>query len=402
MITEVKMFSSSVLSNNEGLATNKNTKRSTRTWVSVYKQWAETRNINTNMEMLNAVELDKILCRFFAEIRKQDGDDYEPDSLRVMQSSLHRYLVENDSKHNILKDIDFSRSRSILQGKARKLREEIKRPHASTFLTEKEEMLLWDAGKLGCSTPRSLVHTMWFLNTQHFGLRGNQEHITMHVGNFTLAQDDNGQEFIEFSADFTKTRQNGLHPNKRVNTPKMVATGGPRCPVILWKLYIDHRPVDMRTTGRFYLQPKMRKTIHDDVWYTRNPIGKNSISVIKKELVSGTDVKMSRKRLKNYSARKTLVKKMKSAEIPDHSVIKMIGHKNIAGLKCYDHSNEDEFKDMSNVMDVARENHPTSSSKTWPSSEIEVKCNNEDFALKADNVTNKNTKRSTRTWGECI
>ena len=116
--------------------------------MSVYKQWAETRNINTNMEMLNAVELDKILCRFFAEIRKQDGDDYEPDSLRVMQSSLHRYLVEKDSKHNILKDIDFSRSRSILQGKARKLREESKRPQASTFLTEKEEMLLWDAGEI--------------------------------------------------------------------------------------------------------------------------------------------------------------------------------------------------------------------------------------------------------------
>ena len=39
-------------------------------------------------------ELDAVLCRFFAEIRKKDGHEYEPESLAVMQCSLEKTLVE--------------------------------------------------------------------------------------------------------------------------------------------------------------------------------------------------------------------------------------------------------------------------------------------------------------------
>ena len=44
------------------------------------------------LEDIPRQELDAILCRFFAEIRKQDGDEYEPESLAVMQSSLDCHL----------------------------------------------------------------------------------------------------------------------------------------------------------------------------------------------------------------------------------------------------------------------------------------------------------------------
>ena len=162
----------------EESAKNKNTTRSTTNWINVYKSWALERNYNQSLESYNAQELDEVLCLFYTEVRKQNDEDYEPDCLRVMQSSLHRYIVESGSKINILKDINFIRSRNILEGKARNLRKEGKgkRPNASTFLTESEESLLWDIGKLGCNSATTLVHTMCFLNTQHFGLRANQEH----------------------------------------------------------------------------------------------------------------------------------------------------------------------------------------------------------------------------------
>ena len=40
-------------------------------------------------------ELDKVLSKFYAEVQKTDGDDYEPESLKIMQSSTERYLKEN-------------------------------------------------------------------------------------------------------------------------------------------------------------------------------------------------------------------------------------------------------------------------------------------------------------------
>ena len=210
------------------------------------------------MENYPPDKLDGILSQFYAEIRKQDGSDYEPDCLRVMQSSLHRHLVDKKYQKSILTDIEFSSSRAVLEGKARKLRQDGKgkRPNASTALNKEEEEILWSNGRLGDQNPTSLVRTMWYLNTLHFGLRGVQEHTSMTMENFRRKIDENGNTYIEIFEDPTKTRQSGLHPNMRVTNTKMFATGGPRCPVKLFDTYVAHRPDILRKSGRFYLTPK--------------------------------------------------------------------------------------------------------------------------------------------------
>ena len=76
------------------------------------------------MKEIDAESLDEVLSQFYGEIRKQDGREYEPDSLRVMQSSLHRYLSEKGYNKSILKDQVFKESCKILEGKARLLREQ--------------------------------------------------------------------------------------------------------------------------------------------------------------------------------------------------------------------------------------------------------------------------------------
>ena len=68
------------------------------------------------MEEIVAESLDKVLSQFYGEIRKQDGREYEPDSLRVMQSSLYRHLSEKRYSKSILKDQVFNESRKILEG----------------------------------------------------------------------------------------------------------------------------------------------------------------------------------------------------------------------------------------------------------------------------------------------
>ena len=65
-------------------AENQNTKKSTNNWVKIYKQWAHERSINPNLKEIDAESLDEVLSQFHGEICKQDGREYEPDSLRVM------------------------------------------------------------------------------------------------------------------------------------------------------------------------------------------------------------------------------------------------------------------------------------------------------------------------------
>ena len=82
-------------------AVNKNTVKTTKTWMNVWKSWAESKGLNDDIVKYQAKEIDEIdesLSRFFAEIRKSDGSDYEPYSLRVMLAALDRHLKQNDSK----------------------------------------------------------------------------------------------------------------------------------------------------------------------------------------------------------------------------------------------------------------------------------------------------------------
>ena len=96
---------------------------------------------------------DRIPARFFAKVRKKDGSDYEPDSLRVMMASLDRHLKEAGSNISIAKNREFVNSCKVLEGKARFLREQGygKRPRASKALTTEDEELCGPKGSLAAS-----------------------------------------------------------------------------------------------------------------------------------------------------------------------------------------------------------------------------------------------------------
>jgi len=173
---------------------NENTKKSTEHWINVFVKWANERKQKQNLEEYEIEALDKALSQFYAELRKENGDDYEPESL--MQAALKRYLKSKSCPKSILRDKEFMNSRKVLEGKARKLREQGKgkRPNRSKRLMKEEEEILWENGQLGGKSPRSRINPMWWLMTQHFGLRGRQEHHQMKVEDFLLERDDDGNE----------------------------------------------------------------------------------------------------------------------------------------------------------------------------------------------------------------
>ena len=114
--------------------------------------------------------------------------------------------------------------------------------------------MLWESEQLGNSSLRSLLYTMWWLLSQHLGLRGCQEHYTMNVEDFMLNKVDNGNEFTTFAEGPTKTQQGGLRLQPWSVLPKMFATGNSRCPVALFKSYMAKRPEDLKLSCPFYLR----------------------------------------------------------------------------------------------------------------------------------------------------
>ena len=298
-------------------AKNINTSKSTSFWLSVWKTWCEGKSIALEIEKHEPAELNRLLEKFYAEVKNKNGQDYEPDSLRVMIAVLDRHLKDKQYPLSIVKDREFHSSKQVLEGKAKLLRQagRGKRPNKARNLTKEEEEVLWKESKFGSTTPEALVNTMWWLLTQHFGLRGRQEHHDMKVDDFQLCKDDNGVEFVQFTEGQTKTRQGGLHTKHRDFQPRMFAVGGERCPVALFKQFVSRRPQNLKTTGPFYLSIKTNRKPDDNVWFKVQPMGENKINDMMKSIVANTILESSDKKFTNHSARKTVVSKLKKANV---------------------------------------------------------------------------------------
>ena len=52
---------------------------------------------------------------FFTELKKQDGQDYEPNSLCSMQASIDIYLCEHGYMHSVFKAKEFASSKAVLE-----------------------------------------------------------------------------------------------------------------------------------------------------------------------------------------------------------------------------------------------------------------------------------------------
>ena len=79
--------------------------------------------------------------------------------------------------------------------------------------------------------------------------------------------------------------------------------------------------------------------MNTEVWYKVQPMGENKV----------TTLESSEKRFStgNHSSRKTLVSKMKKANLERSSIARVTIHRNIQSLDDYDEADEDEQRQLS-------------------------------------------------------
>jgi len=82
------------------------------------------------------------------------------------------------------------------------------------------------------------------------------------------------------------------------------------------------------------------------VWFKVQPMGENKINDMMKSIVADTILESSDKKFTNHSARKTVVSKLKKANVEWSGIVKVTGHKNIQSLNDYNEANEDEQRQL--------------------------------------------------------
>ena len=123
---------------------NKITDHSTNTWTRIFKVCASERGQNEELSSYVPSNLDEVLVNFYAELRKVDGQEYEPACLRVMRSSLDRYLKEKNYPVSIILSDEFKERNKVSEGKARDLRDKgmgNRQNRSLPLMTQEEEIL---------------------------------------------------------------------------------------------------------------------------------------------------------------------------------------------------------------------------------------------------------------------
>ena len=158
---------------------NQNTKKKTLYDCSKFERFLVLKNESRQMTEIEPEILDEHLANFILSVRKPNGEEYEPSTIRSIISSIDRKLRRQKYPYRIISEPTnaFQLSRDAMQAKQKSLKRLGKgnKPKKSSPITDEEIDILYQKNILGRSCPKALLNTVWLNNCVLFGLRGTKE-----------------------------------------------------------------------------------------------------------------------------------------------------------------------------------------------------------------------------------
>ena len=371
---------------------NPNTKKKTAYDVELFKRFIQTSTPglldSTSLHELSPQVLNDLLSKFIFGVRKKNGSEYEPTSLRGFLSSIQRYLNKQNYGFTIFTDAEFKTTMATLKAKQMDLKAKGfgNKPMTSDGLTDEEIEKLYASKCLGIESPQAVINTLWLNLTIHFGLRGGKEQRELCWGDVKLKQTPDGKEYLEYSVERqTKTRTGSDPRDTRKIKPRMYSAPdlpAERDPVRVYKFYASKRPESMQTDDSpFYLavnniQPS---SLSVKPWYKVQPIGVNKLNSLLKDMVNEAHLGLENKRLTNHSARKHLVQKLNDNEIPPTQIMQITGHRNVNSVNNYSSLSDKQKEKISGILSFRGQNdnqsqEPRASTSTTHLATEEYQC----------------------------
>ena len=114
------------------------------------------------MKPIPKLELCKILCNYFIQLKKPDGSNYEPSTVRGMLGSFERYLKNKNYGTSVITGLEFVKLTSVLKTKQKILISEGlgNLPWHSESLSDEDVIKLWQCNQLDPNNPESILNTL--------------------------------------------------------------------------------------------------------------------------------------------------------------------------------------------------------------------------------------------------
>lgn len=200
-------------------------------------------------------EIAYVLQYYFAEVRKVNGEQYPPRTLKEIAAAIQHYLNYTlGLAVSIFKDAEFLETRAALDAAMKKSASDgfVKPKKRAAAISETAEAKMWDSGRLGAQNPEQLIDTLVYCLGLHLALRACQEHRNLTYGpssQLTLQYDQRLKcERIQYVEMCSKNKAFGIH---QANMEPKVTYILPRdddksrCVVEIYKTYLSHRYVKL-------------------------------------------------------------------------------------------------------------------------------------------------------------
>ncbi|XP_069837205.1 uncharacterized protein [Dendropsophus ebraccatus] len=297
---------------------NINTARKTTSDIQTLQNFMSEMNENRRIEVIPHTELDTLLSKFILVVKRKDGNEYEPHTLRCMVGSIDRYLKEHSYNHTIIygNSKDFPLTKQSLNAKIKFLKRiaESNPPIRQEALTDDDIENLYKAGTLSLDNPTSLLNLVFFNNGIHFALR-TKEQYSLQWGDIKLKIDQRGNQYLEYSDRQTETLEN--RKNVRQMKPRIYATPHvpDRDPVTAYLKYQSFRPGAMMTPDSpFYLAPNVNYNPAFSEWYRSTKIGIQKIRAMMTTMKIRASLPESKRKV-TYITKRRLVERL-----PQHTL----------------------------------------------------------------------------------
>lgn len=248
------------------------------------------------------------LRRFYGELCNKLGKSYSKNSLFCIRAAIARHLNNPpvNYNYNILNDSLFKAANDVLRGKIRRL--VLAGEHARMsycIITEADINKMYESCTLSDRDPTSLQYKVFFEVNVHLGQMGKEKARNVKKEHILFNVDNQGREYAylcpRFLADEHTPRVHNDH------SKVMYGTGGKNCPMISLKNYISKLdPI----CSAFFQRPKVKEFQTSAVWYTKYPLGVNTICQFMTQISEKAGLS---RRYTNQCIRATVVKTKKGA-----------------------------------------------------------------------------------------
>ncbi|MBN3294533.1 ZMYM2 protein, partial [Polypterus senegalus] len=274
--------------------------------VNAWKRWVlmtdskeeqeNTKSVRLKGDLLKhtAAELNYALSRFVCDIRRPNGESYEPDSIYYLCLAIQQHLCENGRKDNIFCDTYYQmfiqELNKILKGWKPSIL-----PDGSVF-SRIQEHHMWSSKMIGDHSPTVLLNTLVYFNTKYFGLRTVEQHLQLSFANvFKQLKNARTKErtvCIQFpSITEDKSEQTGNRKRKGRDDendpdyePEDMSSGnGSRCPIKdhdrhIYELYFSKCPESLKQrVDMFYVTPEISTCADSPLWYTTSSLDRSTL-----------------------------------------------------------------------------------------------------------------------------